>query len=96
MLTQINPTLEKITIYPIKSLDGTSVNSAQISPGGALIFDRRWAIVDGDGKVVNAKRTAKIHQLRSQFDLDAESIDICGTIDDNITIASVCVPNFPN
>lgn len=79
---QIRPTLEKITIYPIKSLDGAIVNSAQISTGGALMFDRRWAIVDGDGKVVNAKRTAKIHQLRSQFDLDAKSIDICGPSDD--------------
>jgi uncharacterized protein len=83
MPTQVQPTLERITIYPIKSLDGAIVNSAQISIGGALMFDRRWAIVDQDGKIVNAKRTAKIHQLRSTFDLDAESIDICA-IDDNI------------
>jgi uncharacterized protein len=45
------------------------VDRAQISTGGALAFDRRWAIVDAGGKVINAKRTAKIQQLRSQFEL---------------------------
>jgi uncharacterized protein len=81
---QIQPILDRITIYPIKSLDGVMVNSAKISAGGALMFDRRWAIVDADDKIVNAKRTAKIQQLRSQFDLDLGSIDIYA-IDDNIT-----------
>jgi uncharacterized protein len=84
MLTQIQPTLDRITIYPIKSLDGVMVNSAGISAGGALMFDRRWAIVDENDKIVNAKRTAKIQQLRSKFDLDVGSIDI-HVIDDNIT-----------
>ncbi len=59
--------LTQITIYPIKSLDGKIVDRSKISLGGALEFDRRWAIVDDRGKVVNAKRTAKIHQIRSRF-----------------------------
>jgi uncharacterized protein len=74
--TQTQPTLDRITIYPIKSLDGVTVNSAEISAGGALLFDRRWAIVDADDKIVNAKRTSKIQQLRSQFDLDKGTIQI--------------------
>jgi uncharacterized protein len=65
---EINPRLAQIMIYPIKSLDGKIVDQARISPGGALEFDRRWAIVDANGKVVNAKRTAKIQQIRSRFD----------------------------
>jgi uncharacterized protein len=76
MLTQPQPTLDRITIYPIKSLDGVMINSTKISPGGALMVDRRWAIVDEDGKIVNAKRTPKIHQLRTQFDLDKGKIQI--------------------
>ncbi len=83
MSTQLHPTLDRITIYPIKSLDGVMVNSAKISAGGALMFDRRWAIVDADDKIVNAKRTAKIQQLRSRVDLDLGSIEIY-SIDDNI------------
>jgi len=81
MNADIQPTLTQIVIYPIKSLDGKIVDSpgerlrqrARISPGGALEFDRRWAIVDERGKIVNAKRTAKIQQLRSKFDFVATS-----------------------
>jgi uncharacterized protein len=70
MTVKIRPILTQIAIYPIKSLDGKMVDRAKIAPGGALEFDRRWAIVDDKGKIVNAKRTAKIQQLRSQFDFD--------------------------
>jgi uncharacterized protein len=68
--THTQPTLAQITIFPVKSLDGVNVERMQISSGGALAFDRRWAIVDERGKIVNAKRTAKIQTLRSQFDLE--------------------------
>ncbi len=74
--THTQPTLAQITIFPVKSLDGVSVDRAQISPGGALSFDRRWAIVDERGKVVNGKRTAKIQTLRSRFDLDRGLISL--------------------
>ncbi|MCY7367903.1 MAG: MOSC N-terminal beta barrel domain-containing protein [Chamaesiphon sp.] len=68
MTTNYQPVLAQIIIYPIKSLDGKIVDRSKISPGGALSFDRRWAIVDANGKIVNAKRTAKIQQIRSRFD----------------------------
>jgi uncharacterized protein len=74
--THDQPTLAQITIFPVKSLDGVNVDRVQITPGGALAFDRRWAIVDEWGKVVNAKRTAKIQTLRSQFDLDRGLISL--------------------
>ncbi len=76
MTTQIEPSLGRITIFPIKSLDGVSIDRVQISSGGALAFDRRWAIVDDRQKVVNAKRTAKIQTLRSQFDLERGLISL--------------------
>jgi uncharacterized protein len=66
---EINPRLAQIIIYPIKSLDGIVVDRSKISAGGALEFDRRWAIVDANDKVVNAKRIGKIQQIRSQFEL---------------------------
>ena len=72
---RIQPTLSQITIYPIKSLDGKIVSSTKISAGGALEFDRRWAIVDDRGKIVNAKRTAKIHSLRSWFDFGDAALE---------------------
>jgi uncharacterized protein len=75
MNPDIQPILTQIVIYPVKSLDGIVVDRAKISSGGALDFDRRWAIVDASGKVVNAKRTAKIQQLRSKFEFGSMDVE---------------------
>jgi uncharacterized protein len=75
MTSEIRPTLTQLVVYPVKSLDGIVVDRSKISAGGALEFDRRWAIVDASGKIVNGKRTAKIQQLRSQFDLISTGSD---------------------
>ncbi len=71
-----SPILSRIWIYPIKSLDGVSVDSAVITPGGSLAMDREFALVDEAGKFVNAKRTAKIHQVRSQFKLPQRQVTL--------------------
>lgn len=68
------PQLTRISIFPIKSLDGLTVNEVQILPSGALKGDREFAIIDSAGKFVNGKRNAKIHLLRSTFDLDARRV----------------------
>jgi uncharacterized protein YcbX len=65
------PTLDRISIYPVKSLDGVDVGEARVLPSGALEHDRRWQLTDMDGRVVNAKRTARIHAIRAEFDLAA-------------------------
>ncbi len=87
MNTNDRPRVAQIIIYPIKSLDGKILDQAQISSGGSLSFDRRWAIVDANGKVVNAKRTAKIQQIRSRFDF-VES--------ENRLLASLSTADDPN
>ena len=66
--------LARITIYPVKSLDGVDVGTADVTVTGALRGDRRYALVDLKGEFVNAKRTARIQLLRSEFDLAAERI----------------------
>jgi uncharacterized protein YcbX len=63
------PTLDRITIYPVKSLDGVDVVECGVLPSGALENDRRWRLVDLDGRVVNAKRTARFHAIRAEYDL---------------------------
>jgi uncharacterized protein len=83
-------TVDRLEIFPIKSLDGCPVNQATITSGGALEFDRRWALVDAQGNFVNAKRYAKIHTIRSNFDLATFQLalsapgmpNICAAIDD--------------
>jgi len=73
-IMQKNPVVDSITIYPIKSLDGVSLQKAQIGNGGSLIHDREFAIVDGNGKFVNGKANALVHLLRSAVDFESEII----------------------
>lgn len=60
--------LGKIQIFPIKSLDGLLVEQTKVTPGGILTNDRVYAIFDREGKVVNGKRTPRVHELRCEFD----------------------------
>lgn len=70
------PSLSRITIYPIKSLDGFELSDASVLSSGALAGDRRWAIVDEMGQVVNAKRFMTIHPLRCRYADDLSSVTI--------------------
>jgi uncharacterized protein YcbX len=60
--------LGHIQIFPIKALDGVVVQQVRITAGGILENDRVYAIMDGEGKYVNGKRTARVHDLRCTFD----------------------------
>ncbi len=66
--------LARIRIYPIKSLDPMDVSECKVSPAGALVDDRRWAIVDQQGQFVTGKRTPAVHRLRAEFDPDAPAV----------------------
>jgi uncharacterized protein YcbX len=63
------PHLARITLYPIKSLDGVAVERAGVLANGALEHDRTFAIRDPEGRFVNGKRTASVHTLRSTCDV---------------------------
>ncbi len=65
------PRLARICLYPIKSLPPVFPPQAALLAGGALAHDREWAFFTEDGKMLNGKRTPKIHGLRSTFDFDA-------------------------
>ena len=67
------PKLDRITIYPVKSLDGLDVAEARVLPSGGLENDRRWQLTDLEGRVLNAKRTPLFHTIRAEFDLGGSS-----------------------
>ena len=69
LMSDINAYVSRLFIYPVKSLDSLECDRATILESGALKGDRTWAICDRDGNFVNGKRNAKVHSLRSQFDL---------------------------
>jgi uncharacterized protein YcbX len=68
--------LSQILVYPIKSLDGVSVKEARMTSGGILEFDRIYAILDESGAYVNAKRTARIQLLRTEFDPSFQEVQM--------------------
>jgi uncharacterized protein YcbX len=70
------PTLDRITIYPIKSLDGIDVESCGVLDSAGLENDRRWRLVDMDGRVLNAKRSPLFHAIRAEFELDERLVTL--------------------
>jgi uncharacterized protein YcbX len=74
------PALARITVYPVKSLDGCARDSAVLGDHGALELDREYAMVDSNGAYVNGKATAAVHRLRSRFDPDTHELilGVCG------------------
>jgi uncharacterized protein len=82
----IQPYLAKISIFPVKSLDGITLSQVSVLASGALQHDREYALFDQKGRFVNGKRNAKVHLLRSQFDADCQqlSLQVQGT-DESVT-----------
>ena len=68
--------LARINIYPVKSLDGQSLEQATVLASGALAHDRRFAIRDRQGEFITAKRTPAVHLLRSKYDPDTNRLDL--------------------
>lgn len=62
------PRLSRITIYPLKSFDGLVVEKACLVAGGAMQYDRQFALADTSGKFITAKRTPAVHGLQLMLD----------------------------
>ncbi|QDT64464.1 MOSC domain-containing protein [Calycomorphotria hydatis] len=67
-------TLARITLFPIKALDGIEVTQVEVLPSGALKSDREFAMRDADGNFINGKKNARVHQLRTTYDLEASTV----------------------
>jgi hypothetical protein len=65
-----------ITIFPVKSCDGLTLDTASVMASGALLYDRQFALVDANGRFINAKRTPLIHQLRLQINPVSREFDV--------------------
>lgn len=68
--------LRSIAIYPVKSLEPVWLQEARVLPSGALEGDRAFALHDRDGKFINGKRNAHIHQLRSHYDAASRTLHL--------------------
>jgi len=66
--------LNKIFIYPIKALAGVEVGQVKITSGGTLMNDRRWAMLDDSGRLINGKNNKAVFALKPIFDLVNEQV----------------------
>lgn len=67
-----------IYVYPVKGLDPHRLESAEITPGGSLKFDRMFAMKDEQGKYINGKKSDRIYFLRSLFSPEEMTITFSG------------------
>jgi len=65
----MHPVVSHIRIYPIKSLDGIELRSAEVGTR-SLLHDREFAMLADDGRFVNGKRTGRVNQLKASYDLN--------------------------
>jgi uncharacterized protein YcbX len=52
------------------------VTEARLLPGGALAGDRRWAMLDPEGKPVNGKRHPGVHAIRARYAPDGTRVTL--------------------
>ena len=72
----VDPHVARLTVYPVKSLDGLDREVATVVAGGGLALDRAYALVDDEGAYVNGKRERAVHRLRSRFDPDGRTLEL--------------------
>ena len=65
---ELKPTVSRITIYPVKSLDGVSLQKGLIVKGGCIEHDREYVIADQEGNFIIGKTNPLVHSLRSSVD----------------------------
>ncbi len=66
----MTPHLARITVFPVKSLQGVSLGEARVRGGGGLLHDREYRFADDEGLSLNSKRMGeKLIRLESSFDL---------------------------
>jgi uncharacterized protein len=59
-------TIESLTIYPVKSMKGVSLESSDVDLIG-LKGDRRWLVVDGDGKFQTIREHIDLAQIGAEY-----------------------------
>lgn len=63
--------------FPVKSLDAAPLDSARVTTTGVQ-HDRRWAVIDDAGEVVNARRADVLRTVRAEVLDDAPRVTLAG------------------
>jgi uncharacterized protein YcbX len=64
------PTVTRLTLYPIKSCGGVSLDRAHIGPRGleaGSIGDRRWMLSDAQGQMITQRQNENLARIRIEL-----------------------------
>ncbi len=61
------PTISQLFVYPVKSLRGYTLESAQLSPQG-LIYDRQWMIINDDNIFVTQRKYSEMILIHTRIE----------------------------
>ncbi|MBT8221272.1 MAG: MOSC domain-containing protein [Bacteroidia bacterium] len=61
------PKILSLVVYPIKGMRGIEINQAKLRPKG-FQFDRRWMLVDQNGKFISQRSHPILTQFNIRFD----------------------------
>lgn len=64
-------------VYPIKSCGGITLETAELDERG-IRHDRRWMLVDGDGKFVSQRTHPRLSLVRVRIEQDALTVNAPG------------------
>lgn len=70
------PHVERLRVFPIKSLDGHDITSASLVGPGSLKGDREYAIMDPEEVPVTGKRDAGVHSVQTSYDTRHDSVTV--------------------
>lgn len=71
--------VREIWVFPVKSMAGVAVESAEVEAGG-LSGDRSWAVVDSDGATVTAKTAPRLREVVPRLDAGELRLDVPGAV----------------
>ncbi len=69
------PTLSRIRIYPIKSLDPVELQEAEVGVH-SLLHDREYALLTDDGRFMNGKRSGRVNELKTKFNISEQLVSM--------------------
>lgn len=82
---EIRYRIQDIYIYPIKSLGGIRLESAEVEEKG-FQYDRRWMLVDEEGLFLSQRTISKLAQLHLKLDNDFLTVFKCDQAERTISI----------
>eukprot|EP00624_Nannochloropsis_granulata_P003235 evm.model.NODE_2639_length_36550_cov_21.569138.7 len=80
-----------IFLYPIKSCGAMSVAAWPIGPTG-LLFDREWALVDGQGQALRLNKMPQMRFIKPRVDLERQELVVSAPYMPDLTLSLRLVP----